>query len=150
VRLPQGIDRADLLGGFLVAGLGAFVVWETGNYSMGRMANIGPGFFPRALGVVLLAAGVGTMVLAVGRAAPLPRFKGRAAAMVALSLLVFALMVEPFGLVPATVALTFLARFAEPRPVLWRVAVLAVVLAGLCALIFEVALGLPLDLVSWP
>lgn len=150
MRLPKDIDRADLVGGLLVAALGAFVIWETGNYSMGRMANIGPGFFPRALGVILVAAGVGTMLLALRRAAPMPRLKVRAAAAVALALLVFALMVEPFGLVPATIALTVVARFAEPRPSLWRVAVLAVALAGLCALIFEVALGLPLDLVSWP
>lgn len=145
-----GIDAGDLLGGLLVAALGAFVVWETGNYPMGRMANIGPGFFPRALGVVLLVAGAGTMLLAIGRAAPLPRFKWRAAAAVALSLAAFALIVEPFGLVPATVALTFVARLAEPRPPLWRVAVLAAALSALCALIFEVGLGLPLDLVSWP
>jgi hypothetical protein len=48
------------------------------------------------------------------------------------------------------VALVFVARFAVPRPPLLRVALVAAALSALCALVFEVGLGLPLDLVSWP
>ena len=76
---------------------------------------------------------------------------GGRAAMVALGLLVFCALGGAVRPRPGrTVALTFAAALREPRPVLWRVALLAVALAGLCALsIFEVApAGLPVDLVS--
>lgn len=143
-------DRTDLAAGVLLLAVGVFVIWETGHYPMGRMSNIGPGFFPRALGIVLALAGAGTMLTAIGRRGSFPPLKVRAATAVALSLLAFALLVEPLGLVPATVALTVVARFAEPRPPILRVLGLAALLSALCAAIFVWGLGLPLKVVTWP
>lgn len=146
----RSVDRVDLLAGLLVFAVGAFVVWESGNYGMGRMANIGPGFFPRALGIILILAGLGTMVSALGRGGALPPLGLRAGAAVGLSLLAFALLVEPFGLVPATIALTFVARFAEPHPPLLRVAALSLALSALCTAVFVWGLGLPINIVTLP
>ncbi len=150
MRLHRTYDRLELAAGMLLVLIGAFVIWESGHYGMGRMANIGPGFFPRVLGIVLALAGVGTILTAFGREGEMPRLRLRVAAAVGLALLAFALIVEPFGIVPATVALTVVARFAEPRPNLWRVLVLAVLLSALCTAVFVWGLKLPLAVVKLP
>ncbi len=150
MQWPRTADRLDLLSGAILLVLGVFVVWESGHYGMGRMANIGPGFFPRALGVVLVLAGIGTMIGALGRTGTLPPLRLRVAVAVGGSLLAFALLVEPFGIVPATVALTIVSRLAEPRPSIVRVLVLALGLSALCAAVFVWGLNLPLALVKLP
>lgn len=150
MRLNRTYDRLDLVAGTLLLAVGAFVIWESGHYDMGRMTNIGPGFFPRILGIVLALAGVGTILTAFGREGAMPPLRLRVAAAVGLSLLAFALIVEPLGLVPATIALTVISRFAEPRPGLLRVLVLAVLLSALCTAVFVWGLKLPLSVVKLP
>lgn len=150
MRLHHSYDRLELMAGTLLVLVGAFVIWESGHYDMGRMTNIGPGFFPRILGIVLALSGVGTIVTAFGREGEMPRLRLRVAAAVGLSLLAFALLVEPFGLVPATLALTIIVRFAEPRPNLLRVLILAVLLSVLCTAVFVWGLKLPLSVVKLP
>ena len=102
------------------------------------------------LGIVLALAGVGTILTAFGREGAMPPLRLRVAAAVGLSLLAFALIVEPFGLVPATIALTIISRFAEPRPNPLRVLVLAVLLSALCTAVFVWGLKLPLSVVKLP
>lgn len=150
MRLPRHVDYTEIAAGVLLLALGAFVVWESQSYPMGQMRNIGPGAFPTALGVILVIAGIGTVLGAIGRAGAAPVFKLRAAAAVALSLLVFAVLIEPFGLVPATLALTLIVRFAEPRPNLLHVLVLGVGLSVLCAAVFVYGLNLPIAIAKLP
>lgn len=150
MHVPRTADRLDLVAGALLLVLGVFVIWESGHYGMGRMANIGPGFFPRVLGVVLAFAGAGTILGALGRQGSVPALRLRVAAAVGGALLAFALLIEPFGIVPATVALTIVARFAEPRPNILHVLVLSLGLSALCAAVFVWGLNLPLSLVKLP
>lgn len=145
----RGLERTELASGLLLLALGIFVYLEAGSYRMGSLTNIGPGMFPRALGVILVVCGLGTLIASFTRAAPLPAFKWRAAAALTVALLFFALTVNRFGIVVAVIGMTLIARLAEPDYRLPGTLALAVVLAVLSWLVFIVGLGFPLRAFRW-
>ncbi|GAB4398778.1 MAG: tripartite tricarboxylate transporter TctB family protein [Rhodoferax sp.] len=128
--------------------IGLFVVRYAGqHYTVGEMARMGPGFFPVVLGWVLTGLG-GLMALLSMRGAVQgvqpPPWRPRVLMAVLAAVVVFALLVERLGLVPATLALTLVASVAQ-RPYRWRRAIgLGLVLALLAWLIFSVGLKMTL------
>jgi hypothetical protein len=144
------IDRAEMISGIVVLLIGVGALAESSRYGLGSLASIGPGFFPLALSVVLVSCGIGTCALSFRGAAPAPQIKWRPLAAVAAAILAFALLARPFGLVPATIAATFAARFAEQGFAFWSVLALAGFLAAAAWVIFVLGLGLPLQTLTWP
>ena len=112
-------DFRDFLGGVLLIGLGLFVAIYAGtHYRVGEPARMGPGFFPVSLGCIL--AGLGLIVLLLSfrpsaHAWEVPSVAFRPLIAILTAVAVFGLIVYRLGLVPATVALTFIAALAEPR-----------------------------------
>ncbi|WP_319824848.1 tripartite tricarboxylate transporter TctB family protein [Thalassovita sp.] len=143
-------DRTrDLAGGALLAliGLGAALQAQA-SLQIGTPANMGPGFFPVALGLCLALCGVGIVVTGVLRSIPAedtPRINPRAIGLVTLSVALFALTVRPLGLIPAAFLLVMTAGFADPRSRWTTLALLAGGLALLSWLVFIVALRMPLQ-----
>ncbi len=147
-------DLRDFLGGALLIALGVFVAVYAGtHYRIGEPARMGPGFFPVALGCIL--AGLGLIVLLLSfrvsaHAWEVAAIAWRSLAAILIAVAVFALIVGRFGLMPATVALTFVAALAEPRFRWRRTLLLAVSLAVLSWLIFTVGLQMNLPAFSQP
>ena len=82
-------------------------------YGVGAINRMGPGFFPAALGVLLMVFAVLLAPEAL-RAGTRPiSFPMRPLVMIGLGLVAFAGLVVPAGLVPATLALVFVSAFAE-------------------------------------
>ena len=131
------VDIRDLIAGTLLMALGLFVaLYATSQYPIGTLERMGAGFFPVVLGWVLVGLGLIIALLAFRKTVHVltpPPFAWRALVAISAAILVFGLLVERLGLVPATVAMTFIAVFAE-RPIRWRRTVL---------------LGLSLALISW-
>lgn len=144
------VDRTELLSGLVILGLGVLILIESATYSLGQLSSIGPGFFPRALAVILIVCGIGTVLASLSREAPLPEFKWRPLAAVSMSLFFFAFTITGFGLIPAIAGLTILARLSERELSLPAVLMLAFALAILSWLIFVFGLGLPIRAVRWP
>lgn len=143
-------NRGELAAAGVVVALGAIMVIEGRSYDLGDIGRIGPGFFPIALGVLLIAMGVG-LVLEVRRlAVPAPPVHWRAMALVMLALAAFAVTVRTLGLVPATVLLVGIAGLADrtfrPRPMALTAAALSAVGYGL----FVKAFAVPLPAIRWP
>ncbi|MEZ5738507.1 MAG: tripartite tricarboxylate transporter TctB family protein [Burkholderiaceae bacterium] len=148
------IDYRDLAAGVLLLALGLFVALYAGaHYRVGEAARMGPGFFPAALGWVLAALGLAIGLLAFRKSVQAlqpPRFAWRPLLAILAAILAFGLVVERLGLVPAAVALTGVAVFAE-KPLRWRRTFwLAVGLSLLCWLIFSVALQMSLPAFRLP
>lgn len=143
-------DYADIIGGLLLIAAGGWFVMHSGNYTMGTLRRMGPGYFPVLIGGMIILFGLLVLVPGMLRAGSMPRPEWRPFATISLSVLAFALLVEPFGLVPATVALTIAAALAEPglRPL--RLALLALGLSALGVLVFTQGLGIPLPAFRWP
>jgi hypothetical protein len=132
---------------FLFFGLAAFFLAR--DYPLGSAVRMGPGYFPSVLGVLLAGLGLGL----VGRSLVLegPRVTGfalRPLILVLAAVLAFGVLLEPVGLVAATIALVVISCLAGTE-FRWRdVAILCVILIALALGLFVYGLGLPLKV--WP
>ncbi len=144
VRSPK-----DLLAGLLFIAVGIAAIALAAGYTLGTAARMGPGYFPRILGMLLITLGA---VLALRSlklsGAPLPGWKWRPVIVVLGSVVVFGLIVTRVGLVLSTVLLIAMASAAshEFRPK--EAAISGLLLAALVVAVFVV--GLKLQLPIWP
>jgi hypothetical protein len=139
----------DFWSGLLFAAFGLAAIVIAANYPLGTAARMGPGYFPRLLGLLLVALGAALVLRGVRSKGPaLPGWQWRPLLVVLGSVVVFAIIVTRVGLLLSTVALIFAASTAsrEFRP---REALLSgVLLAVLVVAVFVV--GLKLQLPVWP
>lgn len=140
----------DVLAAMLFASVGGVGVVAAHGLDRGSLMRMGPGYLPTAVGILLLllSAALALRAVAAGAAeAPVAWRLGPIAAILA-GLGAFSVLIDPVGLVGATVALVAAARFAERplRPV--ETAALAVGAAAFSALVFVELLQLPIAL--WP
>lgn len=144
-------DYRDIAGGAVLFVFGlAFFGYAFANYDMGTINRMGPGMFPAALGVILAAFGVMQAIPAFFRQGKMPEIRVWTPIFVLTGVAAFALLVRPFGLLPAVIAVTVISSFAElkVRPI--SLAVLVGLLCLLSWLIFSVGLRLPMPMFRWP
>lgn len=144
-------DYRNIFGGGTLILVGVFIALHSlTTLTLGTISNMGPGMFPAGLGFILAALGIAIVVPALFRAAPLPEVDVRSLVAILGSVLVFALLLEPFGLVPAIVGLTLIASRADSKLSLLGTAILAVCLSIGTTLIFQVGLGRQISILNWP
>lgn len=148
--LSKRIDTTDLVGGGLVAVIGLAFLAGSFAYEIGTPQRMGPGFLPMVVAGITTVLGGLVMLNAVGREGGLPRPQVRPAAAVLAGIGAFAGLLEPFGLVPAAVALVLVSSLGDPELRLRRAAILAVVVAAGLWVIFAELLGLPFHAVRLP
>lgn len=140
--LPGGVMM--LVGGSIAA-----TAW---GYDLGSIDNMGPGFFPFVLGLVLVGLGVAELFSASGKAevsSERPPVNWRAICCISSSLLAFALLINSAGLLPAIFIGVYLAMLSE-RPVRWISALLySSALTAFGYVVFILGLGLPVSAVWW-
>ena len=139
----------DLICGLLLAAFGTTYFWLSLAHGMGTAARMGPGYFPRALGALLVVLGIAiaarSFVIAGAR---LERFSPRPFLVIATAVALFGLLLRLAGLPVAIVVLVLVGSLAG-RDWSWRqTSALAVGLAVLSTLAFPLALGLPIPI--WP
>ncbi len=143
-------DWTDIIGGVALLAFGLwFAFYAQAEYDMGSLRRMGPGFFPAVLGVLVAALGVLALVPALFREGEWPVPAIRSLLTIIAGGLVFAWLIEPLGLVPATCALVFIVVFAETRVRLLRTAILAVALSALAVAVFSEGLGIPVPAFRW-
>ena len=152
----------DHVGGALLLALGVAVAIAGVGYGLGSLRQMGSGFFPTMLGVLL--ALIGLALLASGRRAPQaappeppaemahlagPLVQWRAWLCIVAGVLAFVVLGEHGGLVPASFAAVFISALGD-RGNTWRsAAALAAGLTVLGAIVFHYVLHLPLPLFTW-
>ena len=145
------IDYRDAVGGALLVAVGAaFAIYSWIHYPLGTVTRMGAGMVPFILGVILAIFGAMTLVASTSHEGTFPEIRVATPLVVLASVVVFAVVVIPFGLLPAAFLATLIAAFADLsfRPL--RNLVLAAVLSGVAYLIFSVGLQLPLPIFAWP
>jgi hypothetical protein len=143
-------DWTDLIGGIALLAFGLWFTWHAQTeYDMGSMRRMGPGFFPFVLGVLVAGFGVLLLVPALFRRGEMPVPAIRPLVTIIAGGLAFAWLIEPFGLVPATVALVGIVAFAETRVRLLRTGILAIALAAMAVAVFSEGLGIPIPAFRW-
>jgi hypothetical protein len=132
---------------FLAVGV-AFAVLAQ-EHRVGTAARMGPGYFPTLLGGLLATLGLTLAVPALlvpGEA--FPRLHFRPLLAILISIVIFALLLDPFGFIVAGAALVVIGGLADPDLRLVESIGLAIFLTAISAGLFALVLGLPLSL--WP
>jgi hypothetical protein len=139
----------DFLTGVLFTLIGALGLWYSREWSMGTLAMMDSGFFPRVLSAFILAAGLGLLAAGlVGHGHAVPGWGWRPLLGVTAAVVAFGLTVERLGLAVAILAVVGIGGFAGTRLRPVAFVALWVGLTALCATIFIWGVALPLRV--WP
>ena len=139
----------DFFAGLIFVGFGLAAIIIGSNYSLGTAARMGPGYFPRILGILLVLLGVALSLRALKiKGEPLPKWHWRPTLIVLGSVVAFGVLVNYIGLALATIGLVFGSSAAshEFRPK--EAAISGILLAVLAVGVF--IFGLNLQLPIWP
>lgn len=133
--------------------LGAVVSIHSASFHIGSLRQMGPGFFPFSLGLLLTAVGlvigVRGAVLRSSEVKTKERPEWKAWFLVCLGVVAFIVLAKFTGLVAATFSIVFISAFAD-RANSWRDAtVLAICMVVACVVIFWWALRIPMPLFKW-
>lgn len=136
----------DLLSGLMFIALGAAAISYGAAYEIGTSAQMGPGYFPRLLGTLLVLLGAGVSLQAIMFDGPsLAGWQLKPLLMI-VAVVVFAVIVETVGLLLAVPVLVVLSSLAsrEFRPL--EILVSSLALAGFAGTVFAYGLGVQLPL----
>lgn len=139
----------DFWAGVLYIAFGATAILIALNYPAGTAGRMGPGYFPRALGALLVALGLFLSLRAL-RLQGLPIVFGSPKPLLVVigSVVAFGVAAPPLGLVVATILLVVISSAASDE-FRWKEAVISsLILAAFTVAAF--AYGLQLQLPVWP
>ena len=144
-------NNRDFWAGVMLIATGATSVIIARNYSFGTSLRMGPGYFPSVLGGALVLFGLYLVVAGLKRNEKIEgNWSLRALIVVPLSLVLFGLLMEHAGFIPALIVLIFGSAAAGTEFKLLEVLLLAVGLTAFCVVLFIWGLGLPYPLlVGW-
>jgi Tripartite tricarboxylate transporter TctB family len=141
------LNNKDVWAGLLLIAIGAAAMFIARNYGFGTALRMGPGFFPIILGAVLILFGLA--ILATGLHQP-KKIAGasslRALVILPLALVLFGVLMEHGGFVPAMLVLIFASATATTEFKFVEVLLFSIGLTALSAAVFVWALGLPYPL----
>jgi len=130
----------------LVGGLGMFIARD---YPFGSALRMGPGYFPSVLGGMMIAFGIAVMMMGVKNNEKMkPYWSFRALIMLPLATVVFGVMMEEAGFIPALLVLIPLSAAAGKEFKVVEIALLTIGLTILSTLLFIKGLGLPYPLIK--
>jgi len=145
VKSPQ-----DFWAGLLFLVVGLLALWFGRPYAFGAATKMGPGYLPTVLSwLLVLIGGFLSLRALIEEGQPIEGSLYRPQLFILIAIVVFALLIERFGLAPAVIVVTILSAMAS-RQMRWReTLLLAVGLAALCVALFVYLLGQPLAIWSW-
>jgi hypothetical protein len=141
--------RQNLLAGVMFFGAGAVLVLGSHKYNIGTLDEMGPGFLPLLVGLLLGIVGIvliGRSLLA--REDIVVELHAPPLILVSAAICIFALILPAFGLFAAVAVLAFVASQASRDSRLIDSLLLSLCLAAVSGALFVYGLGLPLAL--WP
>ena len=147
-------DRAkNLTGGILVLALGLAAVLGARDYELGSITQMGPGFFPTAVGCILALSGLAiagmALVSAEARPAQPVRPEWRGWACIILGIVAFVVLGQSLGLLPATFAVVFISALGDRQNSLLDAVLLAAAIVVVSLVVFWWGLKIHLPLFAW-
>jgi len=142
-------NNKDFWAGMMLIGIGAAGMFIARDYPFGSTLRIGPGFFPRVLSGLLIAFGVCIMAMGLRSNKKIQaNLSLRALVMLPLSLVLFGILMELAGFIPALAVLVFVSAASGRDFKFTEVLVLTVVTTVLSVALFIWGLGLPYPLIK--
>jgi len=137
----------DFWAGVMLIATGLAAVVIARDYAFGTALRMGPGYFPSVLGGLLVLAGLYLVIKGLrGGEKIAGTWSVRALIVLPLSLVLFGLLMEYAGFVPALAVLIFGSAAAGTEFKFGEVALLTVFLTVMCVLVFVWGIGLPYPL----
>jgi hypothetical protein len=130
---------------FILIGAAAMIISR--DYPFGSALRMGPGYFPTVLGGIVVVFGIYVLIKGVINN---EKVKGnwslRALFVLPLSTVVFGIMMENVGFVPALMVLIVVSAMAGKEFKWVEILIMSVVMAAVCTGVFIYGLGLPYPL----
>ena len=144
------LERKDFWSGLMLIAIGGGAVVIARNYQFGSSLRMGPGYFPTILGASLVMFGIYFIIQGLRSGAE--KLEGswslRALIILPLSLVLFGLLIDRAGFIPAMLALIIGSSTASSQFKLVEVLAFAVFMTAMCVIVFIWALGLPYELIT--
>lgn len=145
MKLP---DSKDFWSGVMLIAIGAVAAFIARDYPFGTALHMGAGFFPVVLGIVLVLFGLYFAVRGLRSSTKIEsNWSLRALVVLPLAFVVFGVLMEHAGFIPAMLALTIGSAAAGTEFRIGEVLALSVFLTAMCVALFIWGLGLPYPLI---
>jgi uncharacterized membrane protein len=142
-------NNKDFWAGLVFAGIGAAAIFIARQYPFGSTLRMGPGYFPRVLGAILILFGIYVMARGLRSNEKIQgNWSVRALVVLPLSMVLFGILMELAGFIPALAALIFVSAASGREFKFKEVLLLTVFLAVLSIAVFIWGLGLPYPLIK--
>ncbi len=154
--MPNFIERRrDFYAGALMALIGIAAVAIGQQYGIGSLTAMKPGFFPVAVGALLVLVGIAIAVVG-GRGeepdaahAAVPPWDWRGGCCILAGTVSFIVLGRYLGMVPATFACVLVSALGDRKMAVANAVVLAIAIAGFGVVLFHYQLKIPFPLFRW-
>lgn len=148
------LKNKDFLAGLMFIAVGVIFAVGAYQYQMGTAARMGPGYFPRILGVMMallgvLIAGVGLKNQAKWAATEGIGWTWKPLVLVTLAVVLFGFALPRLGMIAAIVILIALSGVAAHDRNSRQLAMISVIMCLFCAAVFIYGLKLQMKLFPW-
>jgi hypothetical protein len=144
------LERKDFWAGLSLIAIGGAALYIARNYQFGSSLRMGPGYFPTVLGAILVVFGL--VIGAKGFRSDAEKLEQswslRALIILPVSLVLFGLLIDRLGFIPAMLALIVGSSVASTQFRWIEVLLFAVFLTAMCVIVFIWMLGLPYELIT--
>ena len=139
----------DFWAGLLLIAIGAAALFIARGYRFGSALRMGPGFFPTILSVTLIVFGICISAVGLRSGEKIQSSVSlRALVLLPFSLVLFGILMELAGFIPALVALVFVSAASGREFEIVEVLLLTMFLTTASAALFIWGLGLPYPLIK--
>lgn len=148
------IASRELYGGAIFVVLGLVVLLQGKSYNIGSLAKVGSGFFPVALGVVLI--GLGALIALSGvvsgetETEEVPPMQWRGFGAIVSGVLAFILIGNLFGLAPAAFVCVFISAWGDRDATFKSTTILATAMTAFALLFFSYFLNVQFPVLQLP
>ena len=144
IRSPK-----DFWSGLLFVALGVGAIAVGSNYPLGTAARMGPGYFPRILGILLIVLGAIIAFRGVRvQGDAIPAWRWRPTIVVLASVVIYGLLISRLGVAISTVLLIVAAAAASHEFRFKESLIAGILLSALAVGVFIIGLGVQLPI--WP
>jgi uncharacterized membrane protein len=142
-------NNKDCWAGLMFAGTGAAAMFIARTYPAGTALRMGPGYFPNVLSGVLICLGLYIMFRGLRSVEKIKaNWSIRALIILPLSMVLFGVVMELAGFIPALIVLIFVSAASGPEFKFKEILLLTIFLAVMSVAMFIWGLGLPYELIK--
>ncbi len=142
-------NNKQFLSGVMFLFIGAVSIYIARDYPMGTALRMGPGYFPIVLGGIIGLFGIYELIKGILKPEAMKgNWSLRALIILPLSAVLFGIIMEHGGFLPAMVVLIYVSAASSNEFKFWEVTALAVGLTAASVGLFIYGLGLPYPLIT--